>query len=585
MNNKIYRFLSVVFAAAIALSITTHVYSVPESTAYPTLSFPIAEPTYNSKRPRDLSPFNKALANFTPQRRSQLDRQLLEANVPKMQELMASRKLSATELVTYYLDRIQRYDINKLNSVMELNPDALAIAQKLDNERKSGKVRSPMHGIPVLLKDNIATGDKMHTTAGAYVLKDWRADRDATLVKQLRASGAIVLGKANLSEWANFLDPKMPNGFSGLGGQTRNPYGAFDTLGSSSGSAVAVGANLVAVSVGSETQGSIVQPAAKNNVVGLKPSYGMVSGDYVIPLVSWADVPGPMGRTVTDVATLLNAIAATVADAKPDFTKFLSLDAARKRRVGVFTYDKAFIDATLKKAIASQGGNQPTPSELAEATKIFTKTFEAQNRRTQSAIAALRSQKIEVVEINATKLPEDNPSLIISPTDLKDNFKVDINRFLAVAKGIPVNTLAKIIEINKADPTNRIPYGQGYLEESQNSNITATDLATRQTSLKQAATDRLNQLFDSNNVSVIVMPSETMFAHAPSGFPALTVPGSYSPTGEPQGIKFVGRYLGDADVIAVGYAYEQKTQIRKAPDLDATIATFKNLKQAIPSKL
>ena len=187
---------------------------------------------------------------------------------------MADGRLSSVELVTYYIDRIRRYDVDKLNSVIELNPEALTIAAQLDREQATGKARGPLHGIPVLLKDNIATGDQMHTTAGAYALKDWRADRDAFLVRKLRAAGAIILGKANLSEWANYMDPCMPSGFSAVGGQTRHPYGAYDPLGSSSGSAVAVAAHLTTVSVGSETSGSIIQPARFNSVVALRPSQG-----------------------------------------------------------------------------------------------------------------------------------------------------------------------------------------------------------------------------------------------------------------------------------------------------------------------
>ncbi|MEH2367519.1 amidase family protein [Nostoc sp.] len=594
MKLKTLKFLMLTAISAIALSISTHAYSqtatptqgfvatVAEVRSYPT-KFPVAEPNYTSKRARDFSPFTKALANFSPGRRKALDKQLLEATVPKMQQLMASGDLTATELVVYYLDRIRCYDINKLNSVMELNPDALAIAQKLDAERKAGKVRGGMHGIPVLLKDNIATGDKMHTTAGAYALKDWRADRDALLVQQLRKAGAVILGKANLSEWANYLDPSLPSGFSALGGQTRNPYGAFDPLGSSSGSAVSVAANLTAVSVGSETQGSVVQPSRINDVVGLKTSYGLVSGDYIIPLVAWADVPGPIGRTVTDVATLLTALVGTPVDAKPDFTKFLSLEAARKRRVGVATYGKAFVEEKIKQAIESDrapGSKQPTENELAEARQILNQRYDAQNRQFQAAIATLRKQKIEVVEIVATKLPkEDLPNPV-----LEYSFKNDLNRFLAQAKGIPVKSLAKIIEINKADPTNRIPYGQRYIEASQNTAITAEEGAATKATLKTTATNALNQLFETNNISVLIVPTNEVFAHAPSGFPALDIPSGFSPEGEPQGIKLVGRYFGESDIIAVGYAYEQATLARKSPNLNATIATFKNLNQAVPRK-
>ncbi|MEZ4769585.1 MAG: amidase family protein [Caldilineales bacterium] len=302
------------------------------------LPFPRPEPDYTTKRARDLDPFSDALAGLTTQRRAELDALLADATVLDMQDAMAGGRLTSEELVTWYIDRIQRYDIDTLNSVMELNPQALEIAHQLDAERAAGTVRGDMHGIPVLLKDNIATGDGMHTTAGAYALKDWQPDRDAFLVQQLRDAGAVILGKTNLSEWANWMDPCMPDGFSVLGGQTRNPYGPFTTYGSSSGSAVAAAANLAAVTVGTETQGSIIMPAQINSVVAIKTSMGLVSRDYVVPLLEWQDVPGPMGRTVTDVAVLLTAMAGVderdpvTQDASElsgvDFTQFLAPEAA-----------------------------------------------------------------------------------------------------------------------------------------------------------------------------------------------------------------------------------------------------------------
>ena len=261
--------------------------------------FPLAEPEYNARRPLALDAFEAALAGFKPERARAIDALLAARTVPEIRELMAGGKLSSVELVTYYVDRIRRYDVDKLNSVIELNPEALTIAAQLDREQANGKARGPLHGIPVLLKDNIATGDQMHTTAGAYALKDWRADRDAFLVRKLRAAGAIILGKANLSEWANYMDPCMPSGFSAVGGQTRHPYGAYDPLGSSSGSAVSVAAHLTTVSVGSETSGSIIQPSRVNSVVALRPSQGLISRDHVIPLGSALDTPGP-DRSLAD---------------------------------------------------------------------------------------------------------------------------------------------------------------------------------------------------------------------------------------------------------------------------------------------
>ncbi len=324
---------------------TAFLESCPEVIIPGMRAFPLAEPAYDGKRARDLSPFAAALDDFSAERAAELDMVLAGQDIPGIQALMESGELSAVELVTYYVDRIQRYDIDKLNSVMTLNPEALAIAAQMDEERAAGAELGPLHGIPVLLKDNIATGDGMPTTAGAYALKDWQSDRDAFLVQQLRDAGAIILGKANLSEWANYMDPCMPSGFSAVGGQTRHPYGPYDPLGSSTGSAVSVAANLTTASVGSETSGSLIQPARVNSVAALRPSQGLISRDRIVPLGEALDTPGPMGRSLMDVALMLNAMAGVdendpkTADAAAladvDFTEFLSLDQARDLRVGV----------------------------------------------------------------------------------------------------------------------------------------------------------------------------------------------------------------------------------------------------------
>jgi amidase len=598
---KSLKFLSLLFAGAIALSLfvsnglalapspVSAQGSVPTAAAersYPT-EFPVAEPNYTSKRIRDFSPFAEALEQWPSGRRRYLEDRLhlQEITVPKMQELMAQGELTAEELVLYYIDRIQRYDLNQLNSVMELNPEALEIARDLDAERTAGNLWGPMHGIPVLLKDNIATGDQMHTTAGAYALKDWQADRDAQLVKNLRSSGAVILGKANLSEWANYLDPATPSGFTALGGQTRHPYGPFDPLGSSTGSAVSVAANFTVVSVGSETQGSIVRPASTNGVVGLKPSYGLVSGDYIIPLIEWMDVPGPIGRTVTDVATLLTALTHTDegAEASPDpaiaalqekdFTQFLDLDQARALKVGV----PVVPDATIAEAEAflADPPQEATPEQIASIQQALA-TFEFLNRPAVKAIAALTDMGIEVVELDVTKTiapPDANQALQVS-------FKRSLNAFLASLPEPPVADLAEVIAINNADPANRIPYGQRHLEASQADETPPEAYAALQETNRTAAQTALDEVFASNDIDVLVSTTQ---AYAAAGYPALTVPSGLVETGEPDGILLIGQYLSEPDLLAVGYAIEQSLQAQLSPDLAATLATFEDLNQAVPN--
>lgn len=580
---KLLRRILPLVLAAITLTITTQVHSIPPPPegpvrSYPT-QFPLSEPSYTSKRLRDFSPFESALADFSPDRRRVLDGQLLETSVPMMQEMMKRGEVTAEELVVYYVDRIRRYDVNQLNSVMELNPEALVIARKLDEERKQGNLWGAMHGIPVLIKDNITTGDKMHTTAGAFALKDWRGDRDAQLVKNLRHSGAVILGKANLSEWANYVDPAMPSGFSALGGQTRHPYGPFDPLGSSSGSAVSVTANLTAVSVGSETQGSILEPAATNGVVGLKPTHGLVSGDYVIPLVDWMDVPGPIGRTVVDVTTLLMALThtdegseenrdpAVAALQSTDLTRFLNLQTARQRRVGIAIFPDATL-AKLQQAIAN-----PPPDLSVEQVRKALNKLKAQNQAAKQAIAALTEQRIPFVEIDGRVVPP--------PPDgneaLRFGFKASLNAFLAALPRPPIPDLIDVISFNNADPANRVPYGQRYLEISQRADSPSDDYIKLRETYQTTSRAALDQMFTKSGIDVLIASTQV---YAAAGYPAMTVPIGVSEAGEPQGVTLIGKRLGEPDLLTVGYAIEQATRARKAPNLDATLATFKRLNHA-----
>jgi len=496
--------------------------------------FPRPEPDYNAKVTRDFSAFEDALANFTPERAAALDALLIGKTVPEIQILLDDDQITSEELITYYVDRIQRYDVDKLNSVMALNPEALDIARALDAERAEQGGRGQMHGIPVLFKDNIATGDGMTATAGAYAMKDWTPDRDAFLVKSLRDNGAIILGKANLSEWANYMDPSMPSGFSVLGGQTRNPYGAFEVWGSSSGSAVAAAANLSTVAVGTETQGSIVMPAGINSVVGLMPSRGLVSGDYVIPLMDWQDAPGPMGRTVTDVAVLLTAMTApdpanpsTSNLAQTDFTQFLSDDAISGLRVGLVVEDEA-----------------------------LTQAFETSG--------------IEVVQVDA----QDIPGPIDVRPALEYGFQDSLNLFLTTTDA-PIRTLGDVIAVNKEDLANRAPYGQGYVEGSVGTKITADEYEKMKAENSQGSADAITAVFEKYGVDVLM--SDVNQRYAPAGFPVITVPAGYAESGQPTPVFFTALHLDEGKLLSVAYAFEQAAKARVEPDLTKSLAEIEAL--------
>ena len=444
----------------------------------PGRKFPLAEPEYNAKRPLALDAFEAALAGFKPERARAIDALLAAKTVPEIRKLMAGGRLSSVELVTYYVDRIRRYDVDRLNSVIELNPEALTIAAQLDREQANGKARGPLHGIPVLLKDNIATGDRMHTTAGAYALKDWRADRDAFLVRKLRDAGAIILGKANLSEWANYMDPCMPSGFSAVGGQTRHPYGAYDPMGSSSGSAVSVAAHLTTVSVGSETSGSIIQPSRFNSVVALRPSQGLISRDHIIPLGSALDTPGPIGRSLTDVALLLNVMAGVdpndaktsdaVALAGVDLTQFLSLDEAKKLRVGVIVPTQKVNQYLAAKVAQRQAalGRELTQEE--QTALLYEEVLPDLGGDPEVAIKALKAVGIAVVEIPDDTLPaEADTAQPLLPYDFQNSIA---KFFKGVGAAAPISSLADVVAINNQDLANRAPYGQHFVEWSAETN-------------------------------------------------------------------------------------------------------------------
>jgi amidase len=504
----------------------------------PHYDFPLAEPVYRNKLARDLSPFVAAIESLPTERAAELDAWLATATIPDIQLFFDKGLLSAEELVVYYCDRVRRYDLDSLNSFMTLNPHALSIARSLDEERASGAARGLMHGIPVLVKDNIATGDGQPTTAGVFALRNWIPDRDSFLVRQLRRAGAIILGKANMSEFANYTDPCTPNGFSTLGGQTQNPHGPFDPLGSSSGSAVAVAANLVTVAIGSETQGSIIMPAWVNGIVGLKTSRGLVSRDYIVPLMEAQDVPGPMGKSVIDVAVTLAAMvgtdendpatAAAASLANADFRRYCTLDKARRVRVGV--------------------GIRPGATEV------------------DPIITALNSQGVETVSFDVGEL--ENMAATDIEAVLPFAFRDDFDRFMAMlGDKAPVNSLAEVAAFNREDPTNRVPYGQRHIQNAVDTRMMAEEFDALVIQQRTQTRNDIRALLASYGVQVLVITPD-MQQYAAAGFPALAIPNGAEENGQPRSIVLMGDYLSEPQLLAVGYALEQSINGRVTPDLE-----------------
>lgn len=490
----------------------------------------------------------------------------LEATVDQLQAAMGRGELSAVALTQAYLDRIAAIDRAgpTLRAVIEVNPDALAIAAQADRDRAAGRVLGPLHGIPVLVKDNIDTADRMRTTAGSLALLDARPSQDATVVARLRAAGAVLLGKTNLSEWANFRSTHSISGWSGRGGQTRNPY-ALDrnTSGSSSGSAAAVAANLCAVAVGTETDGSIVSPSSVCGLVGVKPTVGLVSRAGIIPISATQDTAGPMARTVRDAALLLNVLAgaderdgatqARPADLPRDFTVGLDLPALRGARLGIF-----------------RGGMTLTPKTEAILA---------------AAIATLRAAGAEIVdpvEIAGQKEMGDAEFEV-----LLYEFKDGLNAYFAsLGPSAPFKSLEELIAYNRAHADRELPYfGQELLEQAQ-AKGPLTDkayldaLATCRRLARTAGIDavlaqhRLDALVTlTNGPAWLIDPvngdsytggSSSLAAVA--GYPSVTVPAG-DIMGLPVGISFTGGAWSEHRLLQLAADFERRTAARRAPGL------------------
>lgn len=496
---------------------------------------------YIGKCTLDFTPFAATLDAFPAPRADALNAWLQEATIPEIHAAFRQGGLTAVELTTFYLHRIRQHDVDHLNTILELNPDALELARAADAARDRGTPLGALHGIPILLKDNIATGDKMHTTAGAAAMRTAHSDRDAFIVQRLRAAGAIILGKTNLSEWANFMTKPSVNGFSVLGGPTRNPYGAFDVGGSSAGSAAAVAANFATVSIGSETSGSIIYPASQNSLYALKPSLGLVSRDRIVPITSKMDTAGPMARSVTDLAILLSVLVAMDVNdpstqkgsalANVDFVQWLDGEGLRGTRIGVIQQEQ---ETRIGDAAIQEG-----------------------------ALGVLRAVGAEIVEIHFE--PPDVDYLPI----LLYGIQHDLALYLAaIGEHAPVHSLAEIVEFNRADLANRAPYEQHLLEEALAQEMTAEEYdALAERNRMQTAEAILDALTTHHLDFIFSLSNGFTKVYSPAGFPAISIPAGYRDSGEPLNITLVGNLMSDHRLVAAAYAFEQMDNLRRAPDL------------------
>ncbi len=493
-----------------------------------------------------------------------------EITVANLQQAMESGRFTARAIAEQYLSRIDAVDKNgpTINSIIELNPDALSIADTLDSERKSNKLRGPLHGIPILIKDNIDTSDRMSTSAGSLALQGSIAAKDSFVAERLRAAGAVILGKTNLSEWANFRSTHSVSGWSGRGGQTRNPY-VLDRnpCGSSSGTGAAISANLCAIGVGTETDGSIVCPSSMNGLVGIKPTVGLISRSGIIPISHTQDTAGPMARTVRDAAILLSALAgvdprdsvtaASDGKSQPDYTKFLDESGLKGARIGIarkFFGFNAAVDRLMEnciKAMKQEGAIIIDPTDLPSHGKYNDTEFEA----------------------------------------MLYEFKAGLNAYLgSLPKSAKVHSLADVIAFNAKERAAEMPYfGQEILMDAQKKGSLKDKayLDALANNRKLSRDEGIDAVFAKYKVDAIVGPTagtpwvtdwingdhESGGCPTPAavaGYPHITVPAGYI-FGLPVGISFFGTAWSEPTLLKIAYGFEQATKSRNAPKFQKTV--------------
>jgi amidase len=474
-----------------------------------------------------------------------------EATIKQMAEAMEKGTIDAQTFVLAYLKRIAEFDKSgpKLNSVLELNPDALHIAEALDRERQLTGPRSLLHGIPIMIKDNINTHDKMHTSAGSVALAENYAPYDSFVVEKLRAAGAIIFCKTNLTEFANFMTENMPNGYSSRGGQVLNPYGPgkFDTGGSSAGSGVAVAASLCAAAIGTETSGSIISPACCNSIVGIKPTLGMISRTGIVPIAHSQDTAGPMSRTVEDAAVLLGVLTGidprdpitykSKTKIHSDYTKFLDKDGLKGARIGVPKY--------IYKDLQGE-----------EIELMY------------QCIAEIKQLGAEVVEDKDI----DSYEKINDYDVLEYEFKSDMNAYLSTLGGATkMKSLKDIVDYNNNNAEKALKYGQTLLEHCDSISGTLTEpeyIIAKLQDLRLSTVDGIDAFMTESKLDAILFPSTAgVSMAAKAGYPSMAVPAGYRKDGTPFGITFTAKAFSEPTLIKLAYAYEQATKKRTLPKL------------------
>ena len=482
-------------------------------------------------------PFEADLSEFSPEVYEEVKALVFEKSIPEIQQAIDNDKLTYEELALFYLTRINEYDRDNelsLNSVISLNPDLIKEAREKDQQQSKTANHHPIFGIPVLLKDNINTA-KIPTTAGAEALRNNNTE-DAFIVKQLKDNGALILGKANLSEWANFFCEGCPNGFSTVGGQTLNPYGrkVHDTGGSSSGSGVAVAANFAPVAVGSETSGSILSPASSNSVVGLKPTIGVLSRGGIVPISSTLDTPGPITKSVIDNAILLDAMAG-IDNADP-----ASKTAGKQNAVYYSGIEKADLKGKRLGAIKA----------LMEDSLYV------------RAINDLKNAGAEIVQFEAEEI--DLPNFIRL---LNLDMKKDLPAYLKNYGGeVDYKSVQDVINYNDQDSLNRAPYGQALFLGIVKDSASEKEFAAIKDTLKDNGTRFFEKPMKEHDLDAVLSINNYHAGYAAvAKYPAITVPMGYTSENQPKGLTFIGKPFTEEQLLKFAYIFEKTTKRRKTP--------------------
>ncbi len=514
--------------------------------------------------------FSRAGSHGRPDPDFNVDFEFDEISISELGRRMATGEETARSITEKYLARIEETNLTgpNLHAVIETNPDALQIADKLDAERRAGKIRGPLHGIPILVKDNVGTADRMTTTAGSYALEGSIPSRDSFVAQRLREAGAILLGKANLSEWANFRSTHSTGGWSGRGGLCKNPY-ALDrnACGSSSGSGVGVSANLCAAAIGTETDGSVVCPSSITGIVGIKPTLGLVSRSGIIPLAHSQDTAGPMARTVRDAATLLSALTgfdprddATQPSAPhihPDYTRFLDPEGLQGARIG---------------AARKYLGRHPA------VDKVFEDSLDAMKRA--------GAEIIDPADLPTHGTWDEAEGLV-----LRYEFKADINQYLkSLGPNAPSKSLEDLIRFNEEHADVEMPYFLQelfYQSQEKGSLDDPEYIEALATSKRLTRAEGIDAVMDEHQLDAIVAPTTLMSwvndlvqgghrsggsssAAAVSGYPSITVPSGFI-FGLPVGLLFFGRAWTEGKLLSLAYGFEQATMIRHKPEFLPTV--------------